>query len=54
MCETNNSSKSVSNNSGGDDVWFVVYDADTDEYLTECGLEVDNQTAHGILTGVTA
>ncbi len=31
----------------GDDGW-------TDEYLTECGLEVNNQTAHGVLTGVTA
>ena len=31
----------------GDDGW-------TDEYLTECGFEVNNQTAHGILTGVTA
>jgi hypothetical protein len=31
----------------GDDGW-------TDEYLTECGFELHNQTAHGILTGVTA
>ena len=31
----------------GDDGW-------TDEYLTECGFEVNNQTAHGILTGVIA
>lgn len=30
----------------GDDGW-------TDEYLTECGFEVHNQTAHGVLTGVT-
>jgi len=31
----------------GDDGW-------TDEYLTECGFELHNQTAHGILTGVTS
>jgi len=30
----------------GDDGW-------TDEYLTECGFEINNQTAHGVLTGVT-
>lgn len=31
----------------GDDGW-------TSEYLTECGFEIDNQTAHGVLTGVSA